>query len=91
MNETGEKTYQDGLIRALFYLYQEAIKENMPKFAQIIQVAIESCERVEDTADWSRNCEDILKQFYILREFRKLNDLQKQLFIQEIECLQSSG
>ena len=81
---------QDELITALFYLYQEALKKNA-KLAQAIQVAIETGEKLGPSAPRSKSCEDILKQFYVMREFQKLDDTQKQLFLQEIDSFQAKA
>jgi len=77
----------DELITALFYLYQEALKGNS-KLAPAIQAAIETCENIGPPSPRSKNCEDILKQFYVIREFQKLDDTQKQCFIQKIDDCQ---
>jgi len=81
-------TSQDELLAALFYLYQEALKKDA-RLAQAIQVAIETCEKIGPAGPQSESRQDILKQFYVLREFKKMDDSQKQLFIQEIDCIQT--
>lgn len=82
---------QDSVITSLCYLYQEAVKENCQELAQIIQTAIESCEGLEiKGTTHSKGCGDMLKQFYVLREFQKLDDLQKELFIREVEFIQAN-
>ena len=79
---------EDELITALFYLYQEALKKNA-KLAQAIQAAIETGEKLGPSAPRSKSCEDILKQFYVMREFQKLDGSQKQLFLQQIDGFQA--
>lgn len=87
--ESGVKNNEENVIQSLLYLYQEALRENMQDVARVIQVAIESCERMDgDTASVSKPCDDRLKQFYVMRAFLKLNDMQKEMFIQEIESFQ---
>ena len=81
---------QDELITALFYLYQEALKKDA-KLAHAIQVAIETSEKLGPAQPKSKDCQDLLKQFYVMREFQKLDPLQKQRFIQEIDGFQEKG
>lgn len=75
---------QDELLTALFYLYQEALKKDA-KLAQAIQVAIETGEKLGPAEPRSKDCQDLLKQFYVMREFQKLDPLQKQHFLQEMD------
>jgi hypothetical protein len=81
---------QDELITALFYLYQEALKKNV-RLAAAIQTAIETGEKLGPSTPPSETRQDILKQFYVLREFQKLDEAQKQLFIQEIDGFQAKA
>src|SRR6185312_10018262 len=81
---------QDELLAALFYLYQEALKKDA-KVAQAIQLAIETSEKLGPAEPRSKDTQDLLKQFYVMREFQKLDALQKQRFIQEIEGFQGKG
>ncbi len=90
MKQDGE-SYQDEVIKALCYLYHEALRESKTKIAEVLQTAIESCEKVSDDVEWSNDCKDLLKQFFVMREFQKLDALRKQVFVQEIENFQVNG
>jgi hypothetical protein len=89
--QQNKETHINGVIQSLLYLYQEALRENIQELTRIIQVAIESCGQIKNTLALPQNSENILKQYYVLREFQKLDDAQKEQFIQKIECLQTEG
>lgn len=81
---------QDDMMRALLYLREEALRDDMPQVAEMIEAAIESCQKVKNSAAYATLCGDTLKQFYVIRGFLKLNDVQKQVFIQAIQDSQDS-
>lgn len=79
---------QNEIVQSLLYLYQETLRGNMQELSHILQTTIESCGRVKNASSQPLSSGDILKQFYILREFQRLDDRQKELFLQKIEDLQ---
>lgn len=83
-----QQSFKDGLIQALCYLFQEAIKENRQDLANILQWSIEQAKRATEDAPLSLQSLDCLHQFYILRKFQSLNLAQKQLFIREIDMIE---
>jgi hypothetical protein len=83
-----KETLEDGVIKSLCYLHQEALKENRQELAGVIQTAIEQSEQVIPASlSLSRDSKDLLKQFYVLRAFQALDAVQKELFIRKIESM----
>jgi hypothetical protein len=81
---------EDGVIQSLCYLHQETLKENRKELAGIIQIAIEqSVHVIPASVSLSRDSNDLLQQFYLLRRFQALDAIQKELFIREIESIEA--
>jgi hypothetical protein len=82
--------FEDGVIQSLCYLHQETLKENRKELAGIIQTAIEqSVHVIPASVSLSRDSNDLLQQFYLLRRFQALDAIQKELFIRKIESIET--
>lgn len=81
---------EDGVIQSLYYLYQELLKENLQDLAYIMEATIRDFEEAtRKHSSISHVGEETLRQFHILRGFRRLSKEQKELFIREIERAQT--
>lgn len=80
---------QEEIIQSLCYLYYEALKENIQEMALILQQAIERSEQIAfRNAPLSDETKDILKQFFIVQRFQRLNEKQKDLVVRALERIQ---
>lgn len=85
-----EEAPANGVIQSLCYLYHEALKHNLRELADIIQRAIEQGEHaIQMDVALSSDRGDALKQFYVLRGFSALDDVQQALFLREIERIRT--
>ena len=92
-SDTKEKcspSLEEAVIQSLYYLYQELLKEDLQELAYIMEATIRDCENaICNHFSLSKEAEDILAQFHILRGFRRLSKEQKDFFIHEIERVQT--
>lgn len=84
--ETTPDRFEDGMIKALCYLHQEAVKGNHPDVAEILSLSIDVMREKITSQDLTQEGESWLKQFYLLRGFQALSPDQKLDFLQEIEA-----
>lgn len=79
---------EEGVIRSLWFLYQEVVKGGAQELASIVEATIQDCEAVIcESAPATVEHEDLLHQFYVLRTFRRLDSAQKQAVVRAIEEL----
>jgi hypothetical protein len=69
-----KETLEDGVLQSLCYLHQETLRGNRKELARVIQTAIEQSEHViPASVPLSRDSNDLLQQFYVLRGFLSLD------------------
>lgn len=84
--KTGQETLEDGVTQSLCFLYRETLKENKQEMNAVIQKAIEEIQDImKGDLVLSNASEDALKEFCLLRGFRRLNKTQKELFIRAVD------
>ena len=72
------------VIRALCYLYREAIRENSMSLAEILEQAIEKARAVVGYQTLSDSCCGAMKEYTILSKFQKLSEEDQNKFIKKL-------
>jgi len=75
----------DAVIQALCKIHQEALTDGVEDIAVIIAEAIENVIELSSINYLSGVSEELLKQYYILNNFQKLNKKQREQFLKTIE------